>query len=125
LDRFLLSDNAIHLGDDFAASILPFSVSDHWPISLQWSRPGNNIRRNFRFEAFWLTHPKFHKLINTEWNSFYPPPGSKMFQFQQKLKHLKGKIKYWNHTSFGNIFQGKETLELEMKQLQQKIITNG
>ena len=48
-----------------------------------------------------------------------------MFQFQQKLKHLKGKIKYLNHTSFGNIFQGKATLELEMKQLQQKIITNG
>lgn len=111
LDRFLLSDNAIHLGGDFAASILPFTGSDHWPISLHWYRPGNNTHRPFHFEAFWLTHPDFHKLISTEWKSFHSPPGSKMFQFQQKLKHLKGKIKHWNRTSFGNIFQGKETIE--------------
>lgn len=65
LDRFLLSGNVIHLGGDFAASILPFSGSDHWPISLRWSRSGNKLRRPFRFEAFWLSHPNFHKLINT------------------------------------------------------------
>eukprot|EP00253_Pinus_taeda_P021219 PITA_21219 len=48
-----------------------------------------------------------------------------MFQFQQKLKHLKGKIKYWNRTTFGNILHGKENIEQDMKQLQQKIITLG
>eukprot|EP00253_Pinus_taeda_P002878 PITA_02878 len=125
LDRFLLSDNANHLGGDFAASILPFTGSDHWPISLHWSRPGNNIRRPFHLEAFWLTHPDFHQFINTEWKNFHPPPGSKMFQFQQKLKHLKGKIKYWNRTTFGNILHKKANIEQDMKQLQQKIITQG
>eukprot|EP00253_Pinus_taeda_P031319 PITA_31319 len=125
LDRFLLSDNAIHLVGDFAASIFPFTGSNHWPISLHWSRPGNNTRRPFRFEAFWLTHPDFHQFISTEWKSFHPPPGSKMFQFQQKLKHLKGKIKYWNRTTFCNIFHGKANIEQDMKQLQQKIITLG
>lgn len=29
LDRFLLSDNTIHIGGDFATSILPYSRSDH------------------------------------------------------------------------------------------------
>eukprot|EP00253_Pinus_taeda_P011590 PITA_11590 len=48
-----------------------------------------------------------------------------MFQFQQKLKHLKGKIKYWNRTTFGNILHGKANIEQEMRQLQQKIITQG
>eukprot|EP00253_Pinus_taeda_P032855 PITA_32855 len=48
-----------------------------------------------------------------------------MFQFQQKLKHLKGKIKFWNRTVFGNIHHGKANIEQEMKQLQQKIITQG
>jgi len=52
LDRFLLSDNAIHLGGDFNASILPHGGSDHWPIMLQWSRPGTRCNRPFRFEAF-------------------------------------------------------------------------
>eukprot|EP00253_Pinus_taeda_P002817 PITA_02817 len=125
LDRFLLSNNAIHLGGDFAASILPFTGSDHWPISLHWSRPRNNTRRPFLFEAFSLTHPDFHKFISTEWKIFHSPPRSRMFQFQQKLKYLKGKIEHWNRTTFGNIFQGKANIEQDMKQLQQKIITLG
>eukprot|EP00253_Pinus_taeda_P009145 PITA_09145 len=32
LDRFLISDNAIHLGGALHASILPQGGSDHWPI---------------------------------------------------------------------------------------------
>lgn len=125
LDQFLLSDNVIHIGGDFSSSILPLSGSDHWPISLQWSRPRNKIRGPFHFEAFWMSHTEFQKLINSEWKNFTPPPGSKMFQFQQNLKNLKGKIKHWNHTSFGNIFQGKSYIELEVKQLQQRIIDEG
>lgn len=35
LDYFLLSDNAIHLGRDFHASILPHASSNHWLIMLQ------------------------------------------------------------------------------------------
>jgi len=63
LDRFLISNNAIHLGGDLLASILPLSGSDHWPIMLHWQRLGDNVRRPFRFEAFWLNHPNFHNLI--------------------------------------------------------------
>eukprot|EP00253_Pinus_taeda_P005765 PITA_05765 len=47
LNRFLISDNAVHLGNDLSASILPYSGSDHWPISLQWQRLGNSTRRPF------------------------------------------------------------------------------
>jgi len=72
-----------------------------------------------------MSHPDFNKLINTEWNNFSPPNGTKMFQFQQKLKHLKGKIKQWNHTSFGNIFQAQSALDQDMKRLQQRIIIEG
>jgi len=118
LDRFLLSNNAIHLGGEFTASILPLSGSDHWLITLQWNRPGHNIRRPFRFEAFWLSHLDFNNLVNSEWRNFSPPNGSKMSQFQQKLQHLKGKIKHQNHMSFGNIFQAENALNQEMKNLQ-------
>jgi len=52
LDRFLISDNSVHLGGDITASILPLAGSDHWPISLQWTRPGDSIRKPFRFETF-------------------------------------------------------------------------
>eukprot|EP00253_Pinus_taeda_P014977 PITA_14977 len=47
LDRFLISDNAVHSGGDIATANLPYSGSDHWPISLQWQRPGNATRQPF------------------------------------------------------------------------------
>eukprot|EP00253_Pinus_taeda_P006641 PITA_06641 len=39
LDRFLISDNAIYMGGELHASILPQGGSDHWPIMLQWTSP--------------------------------------------------------------------------------------
>ena len=47
LERFLISDNAIHLGEDLLASIFPLSGLDHWPIRLHWQRLGENVRRLF------------------------------------------------------------------------------
>eukprot|EP00253_Pinus_taeda_P026887 PITA_26887 len=92
LDRFLISDNAVHLGGEFIASILPISGSDHWPITLHWNHPGCNTRRPFRFEAFWLSHPDFYE---------------------------------FNQSIFGNIFKAKETLNQEMKAIQQRMIIEG
>ena len=48
-----------------------------------------------------------------------------MFQFQQKLKHLKYALKSWNHTQFGNIFYHQKALEQQMNTLQQCIISEG
>lgn len=48
-----------------------------------------------------------------------------MSKFQQKLKHLKGAIKKWNHNTFGNIFKAQARLSAEMKRIQQTIITVG
>ena len=83
LDRFLISDNAIHLGGDILASILPLSGLNHWPISLKWQQPRDSTKRPFRFEAFWLTHLEFKIMVITTWKNFSPPEGSKMYQFQQ------------------------------------------
>eukprot|EP00253_Pinus_taeda_P028889 PITA_28889 len=125
LDRFLISDNSVHLGGDITATILPHSHSDQWPISLQWQRLGNTTRRPFCFEEFWLTHPNFKYFIRNTWNTFIPPEASRMFQFQQKLKHLKQGLKRWNHETFGNIFQAQQDLHKEMTDLQQQVITGG
>lgn len=72
-----------------------------------------------------MSHPDFNNLITSKWNNFSPPKGNKMLQFQQKLKHLKDKIKHWNYTSFGNIFQAQSALDQDMKHLQQRIIIEG
>lgn len=45
--------------------------------------------------------------------------------FQRKLKYLKGEIKHWNHSVFGNIFKAKENLNQEMKVVLQRMISEG
>lgn len=124
LDCFLISDNATNVGGEFTASIVPCSGSDHWPIELQWNRPGNNLRHPFRFEEFWLAHPEFDQFIRTTWTTYNVTKGSRMARFQQKLKNLKKAIKQWNHKIFGNIFDEQARLNAEMKKVQQALI-NG
>lgn len=106
-----MSNNVIHMGGDFQASIFPQVGSNHWPIMLQWLRPGVRSNRPFRFEAFWFSHPSFKDVVIDAWKYFNPPEGAKMYQFQQKLKFLKQVIKSWNHTQFGNIFDHEKMLE--------------
>lgn len=125
LGRFLISDNAIHLGEDLLVSILPLSGSNHWLIRPHWQRPGDNVHNPFHFEAFWVNHPDFHNLITETWRNFTPPEGEKMCNLQQKLKHIKEQIKHWNLFTFDNIFQVQNTLEQEMKKLPQRIIAEG
>jgi len=59
LDRFLLSKCLLTEGGDLATLVLPTAGSDHWPISLEWRRLGENLRRPFKFEQFWLTKEDF------------------------------------------------------------------
>eukprot|EP00253_Pinus_taeda_P021755 PITA_21755 len=125
LDRFLVSDNAVHLGGEFTAHIIPFSGSDHWPIELHWNRPGNNIKRPFRFETFWFSHPDFKDFIQKIWQNSDPTAPTKMARFQKQLKMLKVEIKRWNKSTFGNILKEKERIIAEIKQTQQKIILEG
>eukprot|EP00253_Pinus_taeda_P015484 PITA_15484 len=125
LDRFLISDNAVHIGGEFTAHIIPFSGSDHWPIELHWNRPGNSIKRPFRFEAFWFSHPKFKEFIQKAWQNCNPIEPTKMARFQKKLKMLKAEIKRWNTTAFGHILKEKEQIIQEIKKTQQQIISEG
>eukprot|EP00253_Pinus_taeda_P020287 PITA_20287 len=125
MDLQTSNDNAIHLGGDFHASILPQAGSDHWPIMLQWSRPESKSNKPFRFESFWFSHPNLKEVVTAAWKSFTPPVGAKMFQFQKKIKYLKQALKTWNRTQFGNIFDERKVLEQQMNTLQQCIISEG
>lgn len=40
-----------------------------------------------------------------------------MFKLQSKLKSIKLKIKEWNTTEFGNIFQDKQNLEDQLQEI--------
>ena len=48
------------------------------------------------------------------------PGGTRMYNFQQKLKVLKAKIRTWNKNDFGNIFEDKKRLILELTATQKR-----
>ena len=48
-----------------------------------------------------------------------------MYNFQQKLKALKAKIRTWNKEEFGNIFEDKKSLIQDIDLLQQKGMDTG
>ena len=40
-----------------------------------------------------------------------PTQGTKMFLLQQRLKHIKLRLKEWNKNEFGNIFKARREVE--------------
>ena len=46
--------------------------------------------------------------------------GTRMYNFQQKLKALKAKIRTWNKEGFGNIFSDKKRLIHDIDLIQKK-----
>ena len=54
-----------------------------------------------------------------------PVQGTKMFMLQQRLKHIKSRLKYWNKKEFGNIFKAKREVEQKLQEINQIIISEG
>ena len=51
--------------------------------------------------------------------------GTRMYNFQQKLKVLKAKICTWNKEYFGNIFEDKKKIVQELAAIQQRGMESG
>eukprot|EP00253_Pinus_taeda_P022169 PITA_22169 len=117
LDRFLILESIIMEGIIAESDILPSGGSDHWPISLIVEVQGTPRNKPFRFENFWLDHPNLLEMVKKWWSKPLEVRGSKMFNLQKKLKATKEKIKDWNKTVFGNIFQEKAILENKLEQI--------
>eukprot|EP00253_Pinus_taeda_P013336 PITA_13336 len=117
LDRFLISESIIMDGITAESDILPSGVSDHSPISLIVEVLGTARNKSFRFEKFWLDHPNFLEMVKKWWSEPLEISGSKIFNLQKKLKITKQKIKDWNKSVFGNIFQEKIIVENKLEHI--------
>eukprot|EP00253_Pinus_taeda_P003585 PITA_03585 len=106
-----------HDGTVLESNILPSGGSDHWPISLVVEIPGTPRNKPFRFEKFWIEHPNFLTMVEKWWPEPIDEEGSKMFNLQKKLKNIKLRLKDWNKTVFGNIFQEKAIIEQKLEQI--------
>jgi hypothetical protein len=102
--------------------VLPYFGSDHWPIVLEWKQILKQGPKPFCFKKFWLDHPDFLQNLVVWWREQKELYGTKMYQFQQRLKHVHQCIRKWNKEVFGNIFEENRRLELEMEEIQKKVI---
>lgn len=96
-------------------SHLPFLASDHAPLYLQLTPEfkGNTCRRPFRFEAAWLQHNEFQDMLTASWD--------RNIDTREALKRLEMKLRKWNKEVFGNVQRKKDTLLLEIKEIQDRL----
>ena len=101
IDHFLVSLawEARHPG--VLKKILLCLCLDHFPIVLACGGLMGE-RKFFKFENIWLKKEGFVERVRGWWAS-YQFQGTPSFIFSKKLRALKGDIKIWNKTIFGNV----------------------
>lgn len=95
---------------------LPNFKSDHNPLLVQLEKSNriNQQRRPFRFEAAWITHQSFNKLIQDNWRN-------ENSNWSIQMKELQGSLKEWNKATFGNVFEKKQALMRELRSTERKL----
>ena len=78
---------------EIKANVIPTAGSDHWPVCLRWEGVADRLPKPFRFEQLWLDHKHFKGLVEQLWQEMDDLGGTRMYNFQQKLKVLKAKIR--------------------------------
>ncbi|KAJ4837028.1 hypothetical protein Tsubulata_027740 [Turnera subulata] len=87
----------------------PRVKSDHRPILLR-EKPQNSglgAPRLFRFQAAWLTHSQFTRLVQDSW-----PNGVALIE---SITSFREAVQVWNRNCFGNVFQQKRRLLQRLK----------
>ncbi|KAJ7965205.1 Ribonuclease H [Quillaja saponaria] len=101
IDRVLANDVRIHLFKEALVRVLSRAKSDHNPLLLLVGGLVNSFAaRPFRFEATWLMHKDFHKVIANSWR--------KDAAIHNSISDLTCKLKWWNKEIFWNYFQRKK-----------------
>ncbi|XP_048131568.1 uncharacterized protein LOC125314131 [Rhodamnia argentea] len=100
IDRALINARWCNDFSYSEASFLAPGVSDHSPIVIKITAPGN-YRRPFKFFNFWMSPPSFMDPLTQVWNTRVQ--GIPMFILTRKLKLLKVGLKQLNRDAFSDI----------------------
>jgi hypothetical protein len=71
----------------------PHYEYDHWTILLSWEGKWIPKPNPFRFGKLWVEHSYFIPNIERWWNERTNLYGTKIYQFQERLKNVKMRIK--------------------------------
>ncbi|KAL8161277.1 hypothetical protein V2J09_012766 [Rumex salicifolius] len=115
LDRVLVNMVGRLCWPEAVVHYLPRFCSDHNPLLIQFKgRPsGDPCRRPFRFQAAWISHPRFHDFLTDKWKSREDLPVA--------LETLKHDLCSWNKRVFGDVHERKNSLMQQMDDLQRRL----
>lgn len=95
LDRFLIHEKLLdHFGDVWVNTINKF-ISDHRPITLQWSEIVPHSSFPFKFNRTLLQDPEFNNMVHDTWGNINVMGSSPMLSILEKLDSLWGSVKLW------------------------------
>ncbi|XP_059067417.1 uncharacterized protein LOC131858252 [Cryptomeria japonica] len=117
LDRHLIGELWMESSFQVEASILPISLSDHFPVELKLSEAPSQGSNNFKFLSMWRRDGEFISHLEQWWKESNIFRGTPSYSFVKRLKFLKEKIKVWNKDTFQNIFAERDRVEEELSLL--------
>ncbi|XP_038688673.1 uncharacterized protein LOC119987842 [Tripterygium wilfordii] len=103
LDRAICSGGWKEMFPTASIVHLPKHHSDHSPILIRFQEQDcDNCIKSFRFQAAWLTHPDFQRLVRQVWDG-----GQSVLENNSNIATA---LTGWNRNTFGNIYHRKKRL---------------
>lgn len=111
LDRFLISSSILEESFVPSSRILPWSGSEHRPITLGLSPPSPFGPILFRFNPCWAEDPGFFEVIEGVLRAWIQ--GSPVYIWEQKIEAMKKVLREWVENK--SIQERKEVQDLNEK----------
>lgn len=116
LDRVVCTPEWLTLFPQVTVKNLPMLKSDHSPILISLEEGRRIKKTGFKFQAAWMDHPEFHKLIDNSWN--------KGDTITQNARNIGVILEKWDRETFGNIFKKKAKLMARLEGIQRALSNN-
>lgn len=116
LDRAMGNQRWLSTFPESSVAVLPrLKFADHNPPPLVVHiSPSPSLRqRPLRFEAAWMSHKDYQRLIQSNWKTLSP--------LEETLAQLLVELKEWKKSTFGHIQSRKKILMARMKGIQEAI----
>lgn len=113
LDRCLANEAWLESYPSVTIIHLPKTYSNHNPLLIRLTNPiSGNTNKPFRLEKYWLSHPKFRKVVKQSWDSR---------NFSDTLNFFQTNIKEWSAQNFWDIFANKKRILARLRGIQNSL----
>lgn len=123
LDRICCNDTWLSSWIEIKCCTLARNHSDHYPLMMSLKKNDVPHASSFQFMKMWTEHKDCFDIIANAWK--ISVVGCPMHILNQKLKHLKCILKYWNKEHFGEVHDKVQVVEEAVSAIQGQIANIG